>query len=48
MNIKEFAQQFIDNVNTSVEMNGTDYDEELASSIIEYMEDSGEVSAPEI
>lgn len=48
MDIKEFAQQFIDNVNTSVEMNGTDYDEELASSIIEYMEDSGEVSAPEI
>lgn len=44
----EFAQQFIDNVKTSVEMNGTDYDEELASSIIEYMEDSGEVSAPEI
>ncbi len=48
MDIKEFAQQFIDNVKTSVEMNGTDYDEELASSIIEYMEDSGEVSAPEI
>lgn len=48
MDIKEFAQQFIDNVKTSVEMNGTDYDEELASSIIEYMSDSGEVNAPEI
>lgn len=48
MDIKEFAKQFIDNVNTTVEMNGTDFDEELASSIIEYMADSGEVSAPEI
>lgn len=48
MDIKEFAQQFIDNVNTTVEMNGTDYDEELAKNILEYMEDSGEVSAPEI
>jgi hypothetical protein len=48
MDIREFAQQFIDNVNTSVEMNGTDFDEELAGSILEYMEDSGEVNAPEI
>lgn len=48
MDIKEFAQQFVDNVETTVEMDGSDYDEELAKSIIEYMEDSGEVSAPEI
>lgn len=48
MDIRDFAKEFIDNVNTTVEMNGTDFDEELASSIIEYMEDSGEVSAPQI
>lgn len=48
MDIKEFAQQFLDNVNMTVEMENRDYDEELARSIIEYMEDSGEVSAPEI
>ena len=48
MDIKEFAKEFIDNVNMSVEMNGSDYDEELAGSILEYMEDSGEVNAPEI
>lgn len=48
MNIKEFAQQFIENVNTSVDMNHTDFDEELASSILDYMEDSGEVNAPQL
>lgn len=36
MDIRDFAKEFIDNVNTTVEMNGTDFDEELASSIIEY------------
>lgn len=48
MDIKEFAQQFLDNVQVTVEMENGDYDEELAKSIIEYMEDSGEVSAPDI
>lgn len=48
MDIKEFAQEFIDNVKMSVEMTGSDYDQELASSILEYMEDNGEVNAPEI
>lgn len=48
MDIKEFAQEFIDNVNMSVEMTGADYDQELATSILEYMEDNGEVNAPEI
>jgi hypothetical protein len=48
MTIKEFAQQLSDNVNMSVEANGTNYDEELARSIIDYMEDSGEVNAPEL
>ena len=32
----------------SVEMTGSDYDQELATSILEYMEDNGEVNAPEI
>ena len=48
MDIKEFAQEFIENVKMSVEMTGTDYDFELATSILEYMEDNGEVNAPEI
>ena len=48
MDIKEFAQEFIENVNMSVEMTGCDYDQELATSILEYMEDNGEVNAPEI
>ena len=48
MDIKEFAQEFIENVKMSVEMTGADYDFELATSILEYMEDNGEVNAPEI
>ena len=48
MDIKEFAQEFIENVKMSVEMTGADYDQELATSILEYMEDNGEVNAPEI
>lgn len=48
MDIKEFAQEFIENVKMSVEMTGGDYDQELATSILEYMEDNGEVNAPEI
>ena len=48
MDIKEFAQELIDNVNMSVEMTGSDYDQELATSILEYMEDNGEVNAPDI
>jgi len=48
MDIKEFAQELIENVKTSVEMSGADYDQELATSILEYMEDNGEVNAPEI
>lgn len=48
MDIKEFAKDFIDNVKMSVEMNDVDYDQELATSILEYMEDNGEVNAPEI
>lgn len=48
MDIKQFAQDFIDGVKMTVEMNGTNYDEELASSIIEYMVDNGEVNAPQV
>lgn len=48
MDIKEFAQEFQDNVNVAVEMGNTDYDQELAGAILEYLEDNGEVNAPEI
>ena len=48
MDIKEFAQEFQDNVKTASEMGNTDYDQELASAILEYLEDNGEVNAPEI
>lgn len=48
MDIKEFAQEFIENVKMSVDMSDGDYDQELATSILEYMEDNGEVNAPEI
>lgn len=48
MDIREFAQDFLNEVKASVEMNGTDYDQELASLIFDYMEDNGEVNNPEI
>lgn len=48
MDIKEFAQEFQDNVATATEMSNTDYNQELASAILEYLEDNGEVNAPEI
>lgn len=48
MDIKEFAQEFQDNINVAVEMGNTDYDQELANAILEYLEDNGEVNAPEI
>lgn len=48
MNIKEFAQEFVESIKTSVEMEEGNYDFELASSILEYMIDSGEINAPEI
>ena len=48
MDIREFAQEFIDNVKITVEVTDSDYDQELATSILEYMEDNGEVNAPEI
>ena len=48
MNIKEFAQELIDNTRLSAELTGADFDEELANTIIEYIVDTGEVNAPEI
>ncbi len=48
MDIKEFAQEFVENVQMSTEMNETDYEQELATAILEYMEDNGEVNNPEI
>lgn len=48
MDIKEFAQEFIDNIKMSVDMTGSDYDHELATSILEYIEDNGEVNAPQV
>lgn len=48
MNIKEFAQELLENTKLSAELNGVDFDEELATTIIEYIADTGEVNAPEI
>ncbi len=48
MDIREFATQFMENVNAMVDMEGSTPEEEIAQSIIEYMEDAGEVGAPEI
>lgn len=48
MNIKEFAQELIENTKLSAELNGVEFDEELATTIIEYIADTGEVNAPEI
>lgn len=48
MNLKEFAQDFINNVKIAVEMGEKDYDLELASDILEYVTDSGEINAPEL
>lgn len=48
MDIREFAQEFQDNVKIASEMGHTDYDQELANAILEYLEDNGEVNAPEI
>lgn len=48
MDIKQFAQELIENTKLSAELNGVDFDEELATTIIEYIADTGEVNAPEI
>ena len=48
MNIKEFAQDFLENAKMSSEISGNDLDTELAQGILDYMIDSGEVMTPEI
>lgn len=48
MNIQEFALQFKDSIKLATELNQTDYEQELAGSILEYLEDNGEVNVPEI
>ena len=46
--MKSFVQRFLDNINVAVDMGNTDYDQELANAILEYLEDNGEVNNPEI
>ena len=48
MDIREFATNFIENVKTAAELECKDYDQELAESILEYIQDTGEVNAPEL
>lgn len=48
MDIKEFAQTLLETTKESAEMNGVNFEEELATTIIEYIADTGEVNAPEI
>ncbi len=48
MDLKEFAQEFNESAEIAVEGNGNDLSLELASSILEYLEDTGEVNVPEI
>lgn len=48
MDIKDFAQSLLDNVKDAVDTIGVDYEQELASSIIEYIVDNGEVNSPSI
>jgi len=48
MDIREFAIEFQDNVKMAVEMGNTDQEQELASAILEYIEDNGEVNVPEL
>lgn len=48
MDIREFATEFRESVKMAVEMGNTDYDQELADAILEYLEDNGEVNVPEL
>ena len=48
MDIREFATNFIENLKTAAELECKDYDQELAESILEYIQDTGEVNAPEL
>lgn len=48
MDIREFATEFQENVKMAVEMGNTDYEQELAGAILEYLQDNGEVNVPEL
>lgn len=48
MDIKEFAQQFQEGVKIASDMGRSDFEQELAGAILEYLEDNGEVNVPEI
>lgn len=48
MEIKEFATEFQETVKQAVENGGCDYTHELATAILEYLQDNGEVNVPEI
>ena len=48
MDIREFATEFRESVKMAVEMGNTDYDQELADAILEYLQDNGEVNVPEL
>ena len=45
MDLREFASDFQENIEMAVEIGNTDYDQELASAILEYLEDNGEVKS---
>lgn len=47
MDLKEFALDFKENISIAAEM-GADYTQDLATSILDYMIDSGEVNYPQI
>ncbi len=48
MDIKEFAQDFMESVKETSEMLSSDFETELADSILEYIQDSGEIGTPDI
>ncbi|MBR1941544.1 MAG: AIPR family protein [Bacteroidaceae bacterium] len=48
MDLKEFAQDFLENVNLAVEDGTTTRVEELTTGFLEYIEDTGEINAPEL
>lgn len=48
MDLREFAIDFIETANISAESGSGDYTQELASSILDYIQDNGEVNVPEI
>ena len=45
MDINEFAQEVQDNVKTASEMGNSDYDQELACAILEYLEDKSSLKS---